>query len=360
MQFDEFIYDEGIIFDGPYYSLDALIEAIADPVEYSVDAVFGSLGQKTYSLTALINNDHATSSYQVDTVLVLDKHSQKFRESIINSIYVSCARACEDLSTAISEMGLRMQLSYASGSDLDLYWSKVLSLRRRFLESDEDYRTRLKARMTLMKSSGTESELLTLINTILGMQNAATLRTYWPAEIRVDWNSFAAMKQAELKYDRIKEALDEAVAAGVTWSTSFPYKEYLLDAALAGTKLIEYSVDTGISKEKETFYRIVVDLLNPGSKIYDVDAGLETRRSKAQLVDTKLLETNYLDYHVGSFIEGSKTKTYDIDLQLWSVRSKLDDLDVIMSKDRELIYDVDAFVARDKRGFYLLMVVIDE
>jgi hypothetical protein len=51
----------------------------------------------------------------------------------------------------------------------------------------------------------------------------------WPAEVRVNWNSINAMKAAESNYAVIKEALDGMLAAGVSWSTAFPYKEYNLD-----------------------------------------------------------------------------------------------------------------------------------
>ena len=360
MQFDDFVFDEGIALEGPIYSLDALLEAVADPVDYSVDAVFGSLGQKVYSLSTILNNDHATASYNIDAVLVLDRHDPKFRESIINAIYVSCARACEDLSTAISEMGLRMQLSYASGSDLDLYWSRVLSLRRRYLELDEDFRIRLLARTTLMKSSGTADELKTLVDTILGMTNAATFRTYWPAEIRVDWNSITAMKAAESKYDKIAEALNEAVASGVSWSTSFPYKEYLIDCAIAGIYKTSYEIDTAISKEKSSIYRLVVDLLNTGSKLLNVDANLETRRSHSQTLDTKLIKVEDVDYSVDGFCEGVTSWSYTNDVQLISMKNKTLNLDSVMTKDFGKIYDVDSSLEREKRGFYLVTCVLDQ
>lgn len=360
MHYDDFVFDEGINYDGPFYSLDSILEAILEPVNYDVDVLFGSIRQKSYHVSSLFQNDHAIARYNVDTVLILDKTNPKFRESIINAIYISCARTCEDLYVAISEMGLRLQLSYASGSDLDLYWSKVLSLRRRYLEQDEDYRIRLMARMTLMKSSGTIPELKLLVDTILGIDNAATFRSYWPAELRVDWNSYVSMKAAESKIDKITEALNEAVAAGVTWSTSFPYKEYEVDVAISGYGKTDYSLDTKISHFKSHIYRIVIDLLETGSKDYEIGGFFETLGSKDLIVDSKFVDINSLDILVGSYILGPKIISYDQDVRLVHPKTKDLSEDVILVKEMQLPYNIASFMEKNKLWFYLLTAVIDE
>lgn len=359
MHYDEFVFDEDMSYDGPSYTLDTILEAISEPVNYDVDVLFGSIAKKSYHVSALLQNDHAIARYNVDTILILDKTNPKFRESIINAIYISCARTCEDLYIAISEMGLRLQLSYASGSDLNLYWAKVLSLRRRYLESDEDYRTRLMARMTLMKSSGTIPELELLVDTILGISNSATFRNYWPAELRVDWNSYVAMKAAEAKIDKISEALDEAVAAGVTWSTSFPYKEYDVDAAISGYGKIKYSIDTNISNFKSHIYRIVIDLLETGSKDYEISSFFETVNELNLIVDSKFIDINSLDLLVGSYIEGPQIISYEQDVRLVHPKEKDLEEDVILVKEKPLPYNITSFLEKNKMWFYLLTVVVE-
>jgi len=360
MQFDEGTFDES---ETPkssgHYTLDAILELIQNQT-YSVDTIVGNNHETNYFLSVLLNSDKRPFSYLVDALLVLDKSSLKFKESIINAIYISCGKACEDLSLAISEMGLRLQLPYASEDDLDLYWAKVLSLRRRYLETDEDYRSRLKARVALMKSSGTIPELTALLNTILGMQNAATLRSYWPGEIRVDWNSFSAMKAAEANFDRISEALNESVVAGVTWSTSFPYISYLVDTAISGQKSTSYQVDSSVSKEKGTFYNIVVDLFETASKSYDIDSCIEEAHALTQKLDTKILSEKSKTQLIDACLETPHVKEYLLDVRMRQTKNKAEYVDSVITKHVLLPYRVDGLIERSKRGFYLLTVVISE
>ena len=361
MQFDDGVFEEGLLGDTPKnYTVDALLEALGVEKTYSVDAVVGNIISKPYQVTALIQNDSFAKPYSVDAIIVRDRRSSIFQESIINAIYISCGRVCEQLAQDIADMGSRLQLPFASGDDLDLYWSKMLSLRRRYLESDDDFRARLSARMIVMKSSGTISEIRTLIDTVLGMENAASLKSYWPGELRIDWTSYTAMKQAEANFDQLTESLNEMVMAGITWSTSFPYFEYEVDALVAGLETTQYSLDYYLERSKSAIYRISAEIFNVHTADYRIGAYIDTGRSTSQLVDAKVRADKPKEVRYDVYVEGPVDKSYQNDATLVATKSEPDRVDTILTKDFRLPYSVDSKVMRNRRYPYLLSVVIAE
>jgi hypothetical protein len=326
MIFDFGLFDSDLVEDFlQHYTLDAILEEIGKPVSYQLDTLIGDALSVYYLLDVNIYKPFTT--YQLDTILVLDRNNPKFQESIINAIVWSCGRATEKLSEAISLMGLRLLLPYATSDDLDLYWAKILGMKRRYGEGTEDFRKRLSTRLAIMKSSGTKPECEAILNSLLGMTNAVNLKTYWPAEVRVEWNSFWAMKSAEANFSVISETLDEMLAAGVTWSTSFPYKQYNLDAFLIGKHPANYSIDAGISKEKYCSYLLRTDIFDTGSTDYDLDTNLEAVhglterldalvraiRSKTELLSANISEPHDKSYQIDGVLKQKKTKSYEVD-----------------------------------------------
>jgi len=361
MLFDDGVFEDGLLGDTPeHYSVDALLEALDVETPYSVDAVVGNIIPKPYHITALLQNDSLAHPYSVDAVIVRDRRSSIFQESIINAIYISCGKVCEQLAQDIVDMGSRLQLPFATGDDLDLYWSKMLGLRRRYLESDDDYRSRLAARMIVMKSSGTMSEIRALIDTVLGMENAAYLTSYWPGELRIDWSSYVAMRMAESKIDQLTESLNEMVMAGITWSTSFPYLEYEVDALVYGVNSHDYSVDYCLEGTKSSIYRLSVEVFNVGTISDMIGAYLETEHSFSQLVDTKVRADNTREVQYDLCLLGPVEKTYQLDLRLVAVKEKANSVDTILTKEFTMPYSVDSKLMRNRRYPYLLSVVVAE
>ena len=361
MLFDDGVFEDGLLGDTPeHYSVDALLEALDVEKSYSVGAVVGNIIPKPYHITALLQNDSLAHPYSVDAVIVRDRRSPIFQESIINAIYISCGKVCEQLAQDIVDMGSRLQLPFATGDDLDLYWSKMLGLRRRYLESDDDYRSRLAARMIVMKSSGTMSEIRTLIDTVLGMENAAYLTSYWPGELRIDWSSYVAMRMAESKIDQLTESLNEMVMAGITWSTSFPYLEYDIDALVFGVNSLQYSIDYCLEGAKSSIYRISAEVFDVGSVSQQIDAYLETGHTHSQSIDAKVKADKTKSVQYDLYLEGPVDNTYENDLILVSTKEKTDSVDSILTKDFHLPYSVDSKVMRNRRYPYLVSVVISE
>ena len=354
MIFDDGIFDEDLIEDYLFrYTLDAIVQAVNQPKSYNVDALLGDVHRIEYRLGGTVQKIPQTS-YLIDALLALEKSDPRFQESIINAIIKSYARRIAELKAAISTMGLRLQLPYAVPEDLDLYWSRVLGLPRRYGEADEDYRSRLMTRLSIMKSSGTKAECEAILNSILGMKGAVDLVTYWPAEVRVNWTSYNAMRTAEARYSAVKEALDTMIAAGVSWSTSFPYKTYDVDAYLMGRHSTSYSVDTGISKEKSCLYLVRTDIFDIGSISQDLDAFLETVHSILELVDVRIKADRSKSELIDANIEKPRIETYQVDGILLQKSEKSYEVDAISEKLQSDVYDVDAFASMKRRSSYLI------
>jgi len=360
MEFDEGIFDESDLLENPtHYPIDALFATDVERTE-SIDAILGNLGLKPYLVSATLQNDHAITQYLIDAVLILDKNGPRFKESIINAILISCGKACERLAQDIANTGNRLKLAHCSGDDLDDYWANMLQLRRRYQETDLNYRYRLMARLAVMKSSGTVAEIRAAIDNLLGMENAATLMSYWPGELRITWNSYTAIRAAEAKFATLSEALNDMVMAGITWTTSFPYKPYDVDVLLYGPKRNEVQVDAFLEKPKEKLYNLVVDFFDVGVKPYELDGYAETIHDKSQLVDTKLVAAPEKAVLVDGFFEAPHEKTYDNDATLVSRKTKNDAVDLVLTKDFGLPYRVDSYLERLRRYPYLVTAVIAE
>lgn len=344
MIFDQGIFDADLL-DGEhfqhYYSVDAIVQAISVPASYELDT---TLVQSSYH------------RYHVDALIAMERSDTRFRESIINAIIHSYARACEELSEAISLMGLRLQLPYATSDDLDQYWSRILGLRRRYQESDEDFRARLATRLSIMKASGTKSECEDILDNILDMKNASEIRTYWPAEVRVNWRSFQAMIRAEERYAAVREALDSMLATGVSWSTSFPYRVYHVDANLMGRHSTSYPLDLGISRQKLSLYLVRADIFDTRSTATNLDALIETLHQTSDNLDLLLKATRSSIVQLDVNISETHDRFYQLDGILGQRKDAIYETDALAEIQREMFYKVDAFAQRSRSGAYLVTV----
>ena len=353
MLFDTGAFDEDLIEDYLFhYTLDTIIEELNKPKSYQLDAFFGNIIQKPYLFDAIIRKPY--SIYLMDAVLVMDRQDPRFLESIINAILISHGRVLEELSSAIALMGLRLQLPYATGGDMDLYWAKVIALKRRYQESDEDYRRRLLTRLSIMKSSGTKAECERILNTQLGMRDAVDLQTYWPGLVRVAWTSYTAMRQAEANQDLIVETLESMLAAGISYSMSFPYKLYTLDVNIIGKHREPYSIDGMVTIDKRFYYTLRADIFGQGSANDEIDVNLEISHQAIARYDTHIWarpsEADELDVN----IEHPVTKPYSLDGLLKAKVAVDDYLDAIAEKNTPKPYHLDGMLEKSRRGFYQL------
>lgn len=351
MIFDSGVFDQDLIEDYlTHFTLDTILEEIQKPVSFQVGAFLGNIHNKSLQVDARIYK--LFKSFSVDTVLVLGKDDPRFQESIINAVLWSYGRATEDLSEAISIMGLRLQLPYATSDDLDLYWATMLGLKRRYNESDEEFRTRLSTRLAIMKGSGTKPECEAILNHALGMRDAVDLQPYWPGDVRVVWKSYAAMRQAQTKYALVQELLNTMLAAGISWSTAFPYFEQSVDVLVSGKHSWPFQADTGISKRKEALQLVRTDFFDQGEASQEADVNLETQHLARLQVQTHLIARNSKTIQVSTMAEARVLKSVQADAVLKQSRSKAQLFDAIAEATKQDAYHkVDWLSETTRHGF---------
>ncbi|MGB5101047.1 MAG: hypothetical protein WBN94_10685 [Methanothrix sp.] len=357
MIFDEGLFDQDLIEDFlQHYTLDAIIELPGKPTSYEMDAIVGDAHTTQYLLDSSILDYNLFASYMLDVVLVLGRNDPRFQESIINAIVWSYGQELERLSESISLMGLRLSLQNAVSDDLDLYWAKILGLKRRYNETTEDFRVRLAARLAIMKSSGTKPECESILDHILGMRGAARLETYWPGEVRLCWNSYTAMRRAQEQYAAVKGAMDDMIAAGVSWSTAFPWISYLLDTNINGKKNFPYLMDAGVTGSKYSLYLLNVDIFERNAATVDLDAYLEEGHTISSRMDALLTINPAKLQQLDALVEIGHSATYQNDAIALERRSKSEYVDAVLEKNLPRYYNIDLITEGARRGSYLLSV----
>jgi hypothetical protein len=167
------------------------------------------------------------------------------------------------------------------------------------------------------------------------------------------------MITAEEKYESVKAALDAMLAAGVSWSTAFPYKQYNVDALLEGKHSANYSVGCYASNQKSALYLVRTDIFDTGSTSVEIDACIEimhhvterldalvhARRNKGVQVDANIEEPHSMNYAVDSILKIKKTRSYEVDL--------------ISEADRLESYRVDGMAESRRRSAYLVTTNVD-
>jgi len=353
MLFDSGVFDQDPIEDFlQHYTLDTILEEIAKPASYQVDAFFGDIHAAGYQIDTRIFKPFA--SYLLDCMLVLDKNDPRFQESIINAMLWSYGRAFEELSEAISMMGLRLSLPYAVSDDLDLYWSKILGLKRRYGESDEDFLGRLSTRLAIMKSSGTRPECEAILDHILGLPGGSRLETYWPGDVRVCWNSYITMRTAQERYEAVKEALDDMIAAGVSWTTAFPWAAMQIATNIFGCHHTNFNIDTGLSGQKYHMYLLRTDLFDQGTISEDIDACLEEGHHAIHRIASHLIARPSKSQPIDTKLQGEVPVAQQYDAHIHKIGSKTASYDMISKKKKLDFYQADWLAERERRGFYLV------
>jgi len=349
MIFDEGIFDESFIEGFPgngSYTLDIILEAAAVPVTHDIDLVMDTT--RSVSLWVGMSGYSISRSLSVDTILTLARDNPKFSESIINALIWSYGQEVEAFVDAISTMGLRLALPDATTEDMDQHWAKILALKRRYDESDSSFRSRLSTRLSIMKSSGTKPECEAVINHILGYKDAADIKTFGPGEIEVFWKNPIAMKLAESKYPELSEALDNMVAAGITWSTRFPYKDSWADICLAGDHTADMTTDINVIGTKQCQFMAKIDMFDAGSTIGEVDICTETSHPKLQPVDMHLISKNRKQLLLDIANEASQVIDQLSDIIVEKLTAKSQSIDVLCMKAQHGYFSVDHISEKPK------------
>lgn len=301
---------------------------------YSIDSILANLPRVNYDLDALLKANVVTTyrasarigiltpSYQADAILVLDPSDPRLSDSFINALMWAFANEWRKAARAIELLSLRMKLDYANTDDLDDYWGLTLGLRRKAGESDDDFRTRLAIRVSILTSSGTKANCQAVIDRITGAPGGSRLDTFGQGEVVLSWTSPDAIIAAQAQSAMITEAMDQMIAAGVTWSTSYPLVSYDMDVWAEGNEIVTYDIDGAISKLRGHIYYMASSIWESGNTHYHADGLLYSTDHVSYQADTKLLGTGFATYQMAS-------KTVDL-MGFWNIATY--EMDALQSK----------------------------
>lgn len=301
---------------------------------YGEDLLLKFVGEKTYSMSARIGLE--TPSYQMDAIIVLDQSDPRLSSSFVNTFFWTYADQYRRIDEDIQLMVCRLKLDYANTEDLDDHWGQILGVRRRSGESDETYRARLNIHIRIITSSGTPSNIKTVIDRIVGITGATVVESFYPATVRLSWSGMDIPKIAQTKSALITEAMDRAVASGISWSVSYPYAEYYMDGQFMGTELITYDMDTAISGRHGYMYHMTVGLWE--TRLAN-DGGIES-----YLMDVVSYGPQHFDYFENCRIVQESSSYY-------SMQTKLIDLYAVL---KELTYEQGGYKSDTMKRTYIM------
>lgn len=320
-------------------SLDVIL-ALYQRVNTQFDSLIKDVVQQYYHMSARIGIE--PPGYQMDTIIVIDPNDPRFNESFINTFLWSYANQYNNIDIEIQMMIHRLKLDFANSDDLDEYWGQVLGVRRWANESDNDYRTRLATHIRIITSSGTKYNIQTVIDRITGYPNGSIVTTYWPATIRLSWSAPNVTKAAYANQTLISNAMDRAVAAGVSWSTAYPFEDYRMDFMKCYNELFNYTFDAAISRKRGYVYHMITGFWE--TKLAN-DGGIES-------------------YQIGSYLGGAKTITYEMMSRALGSGSGSYQVDAFVYHMypfyRTVTYEASGGITTEKRRSYNMLVSFPE
>lgn len=263
-------------------------------VTYEADLLIRGQYRKFYQMSARIGLP--TPTYSMDVVIVHDASDPRLTESLINCFFWAYANQHDQADQAIQSVVHRLKLDYAASEDLDDHWGRVLGLRRRGGETDETYRTRLATYIRKITSYGTTANVQAVIDRIVGITGASTLETLSPATVRLGWTDTETAKIAVTKSAQIEEAMDDVLAAGVTWATAYPYAEYQMDWFRWLPVTVTYEASTAIAKRRGYVYLAATGIWESGLETYDADAVLYGPATATYRVDGRKISIGSASY----------------------------------------------------------------
>lgn len=132
------------------------------------------------------------------------------------------------------KMGLLRKIEFATGSDLDDVWGRIYEVRRRYNETDDEYRKRLQIYLLQVAGSGTKASVEEIISIICEWPNSCRVDTYWPGYCRIYITNAYARQKARDRQALIDLVLPNTLAAGVDYRFYIPYVDLPADIVLQG------------------------------------------------------------------------------------------------------------------------------
>lgn len=280
------------------YSLDSIIARLPK-VHYSEDCLLCAIAHHTYKMSARVGIP--TPSYQMDVIIILSPQDPRLSDAYINVLMWAYGNEYRRAARSIDLMALRMKLDFANTNDLDDYWSPLLGLRRRTLEDDDSYRARLATHIRIITSSGTKNNCQAVIDRITGLPGGSRIESF-AAEVVLSWTSPDVIEVAKEKSALISEAMDRMLAAGISWSTSYPIATYQMDFKEMYPEFVTYQMNGSVRKKRGVVYHMASSLWDVGSADYQMDAILYSKVLQSYRAGARLVQDKSIDYQMGGVL----------------------------------------------------------
>lgn len=337
------------------YSLDAII-ANLPRIVYDSDALLRADKVLTYRASARIGID--TPSYQADAILVLDPSDPRLSDSYINALMWAFANEWRKAKRAIELLDLRMKLDYANTSDLDDHWGVVLGLHRKSGESDDTYRARLATHIRILTSSGTKANCQAIIDRITGCPNGSEIETFGPAEVVLSWTSPDAIVAAQAQSALIAEAMDRMMAAGVSWSTSYPLTGYNADGLMQGPSIVTYSTDGAISKKRGIQYHMASSMWENGATHYHADVAIQTEHTVSYQMKSEATQDKAISYQIDGNLSAKHAIAYQAGAYAEKWLTSSYSFDGISELTSYKTYSMEGISEKTRHGYYSMSATV--
>lgn len=202
------------------------------------------------------------------------------------------------------------------------------------MESNDTYRARLATHIRVITSNGVKANIQAIIDRIIGHPGGSIVESFYPSEVRLSWSNPTVIASARSKSDLISDAMNRALAAGVTWYTAYPLAHYQMDMMKAYLELASYQADAAISKRKGLNYYMRTGFWESGGADYDMDSVLYSFQAVTYQAMARLIAEHFSGYEMGVEIivmqPHYRVTTYQADGAISMTRRKYYEMSVMI------------------------------
>jgi len=312
------------------------------------DVLLKKLVPKTYEGLIGIGRSDLSKTFQINTgilktltvadfdlVLRPSYESTIPSTTVISALVWSYAEILDAVWRQMDTMANALKLEYAQDDDLDNAWGQIYDLPRLVSEDDTQYRDRLKTRTKILNSSGTKANCESIIDNVIGEEDASDVDTQYPSCVRISFNTDDYTRIAIAKKTTLDILIPQMLAAGVSYDLMLPLVDYTTDIIMNGPIWLPFNMYYGLRRRNnDATYEF--DLIN----IFKYTIGY----------DMDILTEKYFnkDYLVSANLRNAFAKSYTMLIGLFGHILKTLPSDIIMSKLNILSqYMVDGYFSKN-------------
>ncbi len=288
---------------------------------YTHDAKITLRGEPTYDMEGTLLRTYTSGiGASLDLAILTDYINMSMRlirlwepqgAPVLDSIMKAWVDQIDGIDQETQIMYLNNNLDFAAGSDLDDKWGDIYELPRLASETDDHYRKRIKAYVTMQTGSGTKATLESVIDTIIHIYGDSEVTTRRPGYIDVHFTTGEALHAAYSNLSLLNYVLPSAVAAGISYTLYITYTDYTMDLMSKGTNVFPWTMQSYVKKpDVEAFHYMVAMLADQKDKTYTADTLVMDTFEKLTYIITTLVNIFSKAYSMVSTFKKARTKSY--------------------------------------------------